>query len=106
VERSSTARGCEAASRLREGDVLAVGATLIEFCMPTTRSTAPPTPAACAALPPVRPTPGQLRVLEALCLSVETIKGTLSALFELFALEALPQNQKRATLAARALALL
>ena len=41
-----------------------------------------------------------------LVISVETVKGTLSALFELFRLSELPQNQKRATLAARALPLL
>ena len=35
-------------------------------------------------------------------LSVDTVKGTLTALFERFGLEELPQNQKRAALAARA----
>ncbi len=39
-------------------------------------------------------------------ISVDTVKGTLSALFELFGIAALPQNQKRAMLAARALPLL
>jgi hypothetical protein len=39
-------------------------------------------------------------------ISVDTVKGTLSALFELFGLTALPQNAKRAALAARALDLL
>ena len=39
-------------------------------------------------------------------ISVDTVKGTLSALFELFGLTELPQNQKRAALAARALPLL
>jgi pSer/pThr/pTyr-binding forkhead associated (FHA) protein len=114
--------------RLRDADVLAVGATRIEFCVPASRSTAGSTRAATDQPPPVALTPAQRRVLEALCrplqgsgyaapasnreiaaelvLSVDTVKGTLSALFELFGLEALPQNQKRATLAARALALL
>ena len=70
-------------------------------------------------------TPAQRRVLEALCrplagpgyaapasnqqiadelaTPVETVKGTLSALFERFGLQRLPQNQKRAALAAQAL---
>jgi DNA-binding NarL/FixJ family response regulator len=73
-------------------------------------------------------TPAQRRVLAALCrpltgpgyaapaanqqiadelvISVDTVKRTLSALFERFGLEQLPQNQKRAALAARALDLL
>jgi pSer/pThr/pTyr-binding forkhead associated (FHA) protein len=110
--------------RLREGDVLAVGATRIEFCQATGRSTAPPTRAASAA-ETVQLTPSQRRVLEVLCrplresayappasnrdiaaelyLSVETVKGTLSTLFERFGLTALPQNAKRAMLASRAL---
>jgi DNA-binding NarL/FixJ family response regulator len=69
--------------------------------------------------------PAQLRILQALCrplgeqryaapasnrdiaeqlfLSVDTVKSTLGRLFELFGLESLPQNQKRAALAAEAL---
>ena len=39
-------------------------------------------------------------------IAVDTVKGTLSALFELFGLSGLPQNAKRATLAVRALDLL
>ena len=46
------------------------------------------------------------QIAEELVLSVETVKGTLKALFERFGLEELPQNQKRAALAARALPLL
>jgi DNA-binding NarL/FixJ family response regulator len=42
------------------------------------------------------------QIADELFLSVETVKGTLKALYERFALEALPQNQKRAALAARA----
>jgi hypothetical protein len=41
-----------------------------------------------------------------LVISLDTVKGTLTALFELFGLSALPQNQKRSTLAVRALTLL
>jgi hypothetical protein len=114
--------------RLRDGDSITVGATVIGFCAPAGRSTAPPTRAATDNAPPVSLTPAQRRLLVALCrplrdsgsaspatnkeiaaelvISVETVKGTLSALLELFGIEALPQNQKRATLAARALALL
>jgi pSer/pThr/pTyr-binding forkhead associated (FHA) protein len=113
--------------RLREGDVLAIGATRIEFCVPCGRSTAPPTRVARDAAPPVALTPAQRRVLEVLTrplrasgyaapasnreiaaelyLSIDTVKGTLSALFEQFQLESLPQNQKRAALAIRTLTL-
>jgi DNA-binding NarL/FixJ family response regulator len=70
-------------------------------------------------------TPAQRRVLVALCrplalgrycaprsnreiadelfVAVDTVKGTLSRLFEMFGLEDVPQNQKRAALAQRAL---
>jgi pSer/pThr/pTyr-binding forkhead associated (FHA) protein len=107
--------------RLRGGDVIAVGDTLIAFCAPASGSTV--ATAAKEPAPAVAITPAQRRVLEALCrplddpgraapasnqeiadelvLSVETVKGTLRALFERFELEALPQNQKRAALAAR-----
>ena len=114
--------------RLRGGDVIAVGDTLIAFCAPAERldrrrpraagvpaspSTSPPPSAACsrrsAARSPARPTPRRpptSRSRTSSCCRVETVKGTLKALFERFGLEALPQNQKRAALAARALALL
>ncbi|HET6549607.1 MAG TPA: FHA domain-containing protein [Solirubrobacter sp.] len=107
--------------RLRGGDVITVGDTVITFCAPHDE---PSTVTARAAAPAVTVTPAQRRVLEALCrplagpgyaapatnqqiaaelyLSVDTVKGTLSALFERFGLEDLPPNQKRATLAARA----
>ena len=39
------------------------------------------------------------QIADELTLSVETVKGTLSALYELFGLSALPQNEKRAALA-------
>src|SRR4051794_4713830 len=112
--------------RLRGGDVIAVGDTLIAFCAPSSGSTV--ATAAKDRPPVVTVTPAQRRVLEALCrpledprraapasnqeiaddlvLSVETVKGTLRALFERFELEALPQNQKRAALAARGRTLL
>jgi pSer/pThr/pTyr-binding forkhead associated (FHA) protein len=112
--------------RLRGGDVIAVGDTQIAFCAPATGSTV--ATAAKDRAPTVAVTPAQRRVLAALCrplddpgraapasnqeiadelvLSIETVKGTLRALFERFELEALPQNQKRAALAARGRTLL
>ena len=112
--------------RLRPGDVVAVGDTLIAFCgaadgsMTATRGRTKP--------PAVTVTQAQRRILEALCrplqgssyaapasnqqiadelmLSPETVKGTLKGLYERFGLGELPQTQKRAALAARALTLL
>jgi DNA-binding CsgD family transcriptional regulator len=112
--------------RLREGDVVAVGGTRMEFCTDAGRSTAPPTESNDAVIAPVELTPAQRRILEVLCrplraggaapasnpeiaaelyLSVDTVKGTMTALFERFGVNELPQNAKRAELAARALAL-
>ncbi len=111
--------------RLGAGDAIKIGATLISVCGPEHPSTAAPTRAAGRrdALPVV--TPAQRRLLAILCrplladgygapvsnreiaaelvISVDTVKGTLSALFELFGVTGLPQNAKRAALAARAL---
>jgi pSer/pThr/pTyr-binding forkhead associated (FHA) protein len=113
--------------RLRTGDVVAVGGTRIEFCTDPGRSTAPPTESGAEPLSPVDITPAQRRLLEALCrpfqtggaapasnpeiaaqlyLSVDTVKGTLTTLFERFGVDELPQNAKRAELAARARLLL
>lgn len=109
--------------RLRGGDILALGKTTIAFCVPGhTSPSATRTSLHGAA---IDVSPAQLRVLQALCrplaeqryaapasnreiaeelvISVETVKSTLGRLFELFGLEALPQNQKRAALAAEAL---
>lgn len=112
--------------RLRNGDVIRVGGTLIAFCAPDE--------------PPVGTTslddsaqalfisPAQRRVLVALCrpslaargyaappgnaelaqqlfLSVDSIKTHMKALFEAFGLDDVPQAQKRATLVERALRL-
>jgi hypothetical protein len=108
---------------LRNGDVLAVGRTMLTFVAPlaagehsTTTGTNGAAPALSAA---------QRRVLVALCrpfatsrfatppsnrqlaaelhVSVETVKFHLHALFEAFGLGDLPQRQKRARLAERAL---
>ena len=111
--------------RLRSGDVVAVGETLIAFCTPGSGSAADATRTALQARTAIELTPAQRRVLVALCrpmaagryaapasnrriadelfLSVDTVKGTLSRLFEAFGVEDVPQNQKRAALATRAL---
>jgi DNA-binding CsgD family transcriptional regulator len=113
--------------RLRGGDVISVGDTLIAFCVPPGGSTIATTVVRDRGSA-LSVTPAQRRVLEALCrpltgsgyappasnqqiadelvISVETVKGTLNALFERFGLQSLPQNEKRAALAARAVALL
>ena len=106
--------------RLRPGDTITVGVTTLslhgaESGVDSTRAAGP-------AGEPVAVTPAQERLLDALCrplhegavvpasnrriadeltLSVETVKGTLSALYEQFGLTALAQNEKRAALAVR-----
>jgi pSer/pThr/pTyr-binding forkhead associated (FHA) protein len=110
--------------RLRAGDVFAIGDTLIAFWMPGSAS-AERTRTAQEAHAPVDITPAQRRVLVSLCrplvqsryaapasnreiaddlvLAVDTVKGTLSRLFESFGLDAVPQHKKRAALALRAI---
>jgi hypothetical protein len=109
--------------RLRTGDAISIGRTLLAFLadgqrpfQSTETTRLSPRPAISAA---------QRRVLDALCrpyrdapfagpasnreiadalfLSVETVKTHLRALFELFDVETLPQNRKRAELARRAI---
>jgi pSer/pThr/pTyr-binding forkhead associated (FHA) protein len=109
--------------RLRGGDILALGKTMIAFCVPS--NTSPSATRTSLHGVAIDVSPAQLRVLQALCrplaeqryaapasnreiadelvISVETVKSTLGRLFELFGLESLPQNQKRAALAAEAL---
>jgi pSer/pThr/pTyr-binding forkhead associated (FHA) protein len=109
--------------RLRGGDILALGRTAIAFCVPV--HTTPSATRTSLHGVAIDVSPAQLRVLQALCrplaeqryaapasnreiadelvISVETVKSTLGRLFELFGLESLPQNQKRAALAAAAL---
>ena len=108
--------------RLAGGDVVAVGASAIAFVSPGPGSGSM-TAAGGVHVPAV--TPAQRRVLEALCrpladggapasnpaiaaelvVAVDTVKGTMSRLFELFEVgEEVPQNQKRAVLARRAVA--
>jgi pSer/pThr/pTyr-binding forkhead associated (FHA) protein len=112
---------------LRDGDVVAIGGTLIAFLLPSGASLSAPTATARGPLGALRPTPAQQRVLVALCrpfaastyaapasnrqiadelvISVDTVKGTLHELFDAFGIKDLPQNQKRAALALRALEL-
>jgi pSer/pThr/pTyr-binding forkhead associated (FHA) protein len=113
--------------RLCDGDAISVGDTLISFCAGDSQSIAATSPPFGRA-PAVELTPAQRRVLAALSrplrgpvyappasnqqiadelvLSVGTVKGTLTSLFDLFGLEDLAQNQKRAALATRGLMLL
>jgi hypothetical protein len=109
--------------RLRDGDTISVGRTLIAFIadgqarfQSTETTRVSPRPVVSAA---------QQRVLEALCrpyrdvpfagpasnreiagelfLSIETVKTHLRALFDLFGVATLPQNRKRAELVRRAI---
>ena len=110
--------------RLRPGDVITVGTTQLAFVgagAPETGTRTAGRPAATVAV-----TPAQRRVLVALCrplgdggapasnraiaaelvVALDTVKGTLSRLFDAFGIGAdVPQNQKRAALARRALQL-
>jgi pSer/pThr/pTyr-binding forkhead associated (FHA) protein len=110
--------------RLRDGDAILIGRTVIVFRSPTGRESLR---TATSSQPPAVPkvSEAQLRVLTALCrpfaestfavpasnrqiaeelvIGVETVKTHMSALFEAFSLGALPQHQKRATLAQRGL---
>ena len=106
---------------MHSGDAIAVGATTISLHGDDAH--VDPTRAAAAGREPVaghpRPAPPaggarpaaarRARVVPAtnrqiadeLTISVETVKGTLSALYELFGLTGLAQNEKRAALAVR-----
>ena len=116
----------EGRRRLRDGDVLAVGETLIAYCTPDKASASgAPTQTAQQASVAASLTPAQRRVLAALCrpyrdssyaappsnqqiadelcLTVHTVKGTLRQLFDVFDVRGFSQNQKRCVLAERAL---
>src|SRR4051794_7528119 len=110
--------------RLHDGDQIAIGDTLIAFCAPDGQSLSATSPALASA-PAVTLSAAQRRVLTALCRPLRdagyaapasnqqiadelvipgaTVKGTPTTLFELFGLEELPQNSKRAALAIRGL---
>lgn len=110
--------------RLRDGDVLRVGRTQIAYRRPDSADSLPTVAAGnVAELPSL--TQSQRSVLTALCrpykdselatpatnqqiadelfLSVDAVKAHLRALYGFFGIEHLPQNQKRAYLAMRAL---
>ncbi len=109
--------------RIHPGDTITVGATAIEVCG-VERTTSVRTRDAHADVRAPDLTPAQRRVLDALArpmredrhaapapnkriadeldLSLDTVKGTLSALYERYGLTSLPQNEKRAALAQRA----
>jgi pSer/pThr/pTyr-binding forkhead associated (FHA) protein len=111
--------------RLSDGDTIVIGGTAIAFVWPNDASVSSPTITALHAAVPPKLTPAQRRVLVALCrpfkdahtatpatnqqiaselfVSVDAVKSTLRQLFEAFGVEDLPQNQKRATLALRAM---
>jgi pSer/pThr/pTyr-binding forkhead associated (FHA) protein len=110
---------------LRDGDVLRFGQTLVLYRKPG-EGGAESTALSSDALTAAGVSPGQRRVLVALCrpfkdgaafatpatnqeiagelhLSVDAVKTHLRALFEKFGVEELPQNQKRVALVQRAL---
>jgi pSer/pThr/pTyr-binding forkhead associated (FHA) protein len=111
--------------RLRDGDVLRIGRTALAFRIPDPADSRPTVAATGAAGAPPQLTPTQRKILIALCrpykdgefaapatngqvaaevfLSVDAVKAHLRALFQAFGIDHLPQNQKRAALAIRAL---
>ena len=108
--------------RLADGDLIGIGRTLLVFAAAAV-PTAVPTETARDSIPPEL-SPAQRRVLAALCrpalsqpfagppsnreiaeqlvVSVDTVKSHLHALFELFGVQDMPQNAKRAELVRRA----
>ena len=109
--------------RLRDGDAIGLGRTVVVFRSPTGRESLRTATSQQSAAPSI--TDAQRRVLVALCrpyadssfaipasnrqiaeelvLGVETIKTHMRALFDAFDLGDLPQHHKRAALAQRAL---
>jgi hypothetical protein len=119
AERVSTRR------RLRDGDTIGIGDSTLVFRAPSEGSITAPTVSGARPVVTGALTPAQRRVLISLCrpfrdsthampasnqriadeltISVDTVKSTLRALFEAFGVEDLPQNEKRQSLAVRAL---
>ena len=111
--------------RLKDGDVLTVGRTLLAFRIPGKGKSRRKAAASKPAAPKLSPT--QLRVLEALCrpysesefavpasnqaigeelfLSSDAVKAHLRALIAVFGLETQPSSQQRTALAKRAMEL-
>jgi pSer/pThr/pTyr-binding forkhead associated (FHA) protein len=109
--------------RLSDGDAIGVGRTVIVFRSPSGRESLRTATSQRSMVPKV--SEAQLRVLTALCrpyaaasyavpasnkqiadelvIGVETVKTHMRALFDAFELGALPQHQKRAALAQRAI---
>src|SRR4051812_24920632 len=109
--------------RLRDGDTLRVGDTVLAFRAPAAGTAGTAATRTVAGAPPTGDvlTPAQRRVLLALCrpyrdsdvaspasnrqiaqelvVSVDAVKTTLRQLFDLFGIQDLPQNRKRAELA-------
>jgi len=110
-------------ARLRDGDTIGVGRTVVVFRSPSGLDSVPTTTSEVRAPPPV--SAAQRRVLVALCrpygerefavpasnrqiadeltIGLETVKTHMRALFDLFGVSELPQPRKRAELAQRAL---
>jgi pSer/pThr/pTyr-binding forkhead associated (FHA) protein len=110
--------------RLRDGDIVRLGRTAIAFRVPDHADSRPTSPAGSGVAVP-KLSPGQRRVLVALCrpfkdthmaapatnqqiadelyLSIDAVKANLRALFAAFGVDHLPQNQKRSVLAIRAM---
>ncbi len=110
--------------RLRDGDVIAVGTTTIAYCAASSEASSPTVTSLGPHVAELL-TPAQRRVLVALCppfreatystpatnqqiadelvVSVDAVKSNLRPLFAAFGVDDLPQNQKRASLAIRAL---
>jgi DNA-binding CsgD family transcriptional regulator len=109
--------------RLRDGDRICFGETIVTYCAP--RDSESQSTLVVAATADVQLSETQRKVLAALCaplsesafalpatnreiaeqlfLSVDAVKAHLRVLFERFGLQELPQNQKRASLAATVL---
>lgn len=109
--------------RLRDGDALRIGGTVLYFRAPSAGASLPTAASEAPVVPEIRE--AQRRVLIALCrpvaesalaapasnpriaeelhLSLDGVKTQMRSLFRAFGIGALPQNQKRAELARRAL---
>ena len=111
--------------RLGDGDLIGIGQSVIAYCDPVASLPASTAPVIAAVTPPPVLTPAQRRVLvelcrplldgsgagaagnrriaEALVVTVDAVKHRLGELYDRFGVEGLPQNEKRAALAAAAI---